>query len=340
MHKGSSYDSVGNAEDSFKGDEMTQSDLGLLTVGQALREAREGQKLKIENISAILKIREDHLTALEEDDFDLLPGSVYAIGFIRTYSKHLGLDASNLIERYKSNNAPAPKPELDLDIAEEKEPISDRMKIIIGVVAVLSLLLIWLLVSGPDDSAMGEAEGEGVRQEGVAAASAPPQAPRQDPSPVAPVVPAPASHAAAQDNADAAVPETPAAPAPQQGEAAPSALDPTDAEAQGDETASVEPAPAELAVSEPLLPNVIEVRSRRRTWMRVESDAGQVLFSSIIDAGRSFRLPDGDDFVLATRDAGALEYVLNGEAIGAVGRRGQILTNRRLNRAEIIDRNR
>jgi len=82
---------------------MTQSDLGLFSVGQLLRDARESQGLDIANISAILKIREDHLMALEEDDFDRLPGSVYAIGFIRTYSRHLGLNASDLIEQYKSN---------------------------------------------------------------------------------------------------------------------------------------------------------------------------------------------------------------------------------------------
>ena len=325
MHKGLSYDSFANAKYSFKGVEMTQSDLGLLTIGQTLREARESQKLNIETISAILKIREDHLTALEGDDFDYLPGSVYAIGFIRTYSKHLGLDASVLIERYKSNNTPAPKQDLDLDIDEDKEPLSDRVKISIGVVLVLFIFLLWLFLGGSDDGAINEVGVETVEQADAPIAAAP-------------IAAAPVSEPPAQNIAEAPKAEPTANAAPQADvPPAQSARAPADVEVQEIPAARVEPAAPAQEAAEPRAPDVIEVQSRRRTWMRIESDAGQVLFSSIIDAGRSFRLPDGDNFVLATRDAGALEYVLNGEVIGAVGRRGQILTNRRLSRADIIE---
>ncbi len=43
-------------------------------------------------VSRVLKIRKDHLEALEEDHFEQLPGRAYAIGFIRSYSDYLGLD--------------------------------------------------------------------------------------------------------------------------------------------------------------------------------------------------------------------------------------------------------
>ena len=70
-------------------------------IGDKLRAAREAANATLDDISALLKIRSDHLQALENDDFERLPGSVYAIGFIRTYATHLGLNAGELIERYK-----------------------------------------------------------------------------------------------------------------------------------------------------------------------------------------------------------------------------------------------
>ena len=71
-------------------------------IGGILRDAREAANATLDDISALLKIRSDHLQALENDDFERLPGSVYAIGFIRTYATHLGLNAGELIERYKA----------------------------------------------------------------------------------------------------------------------------------------------------------------------------------------------------------------------------------------------
>ena len=67
-------------------------------IGDVLREAREAIDASLDDISALLKIRSDHLQALENDDFERLPGSVYASGFIRTYATHLGLNAGELME--------------------------------------------------------------------------------------------------------------------------------------------------------------------------------------------------------------------------------------------------
>ncbi len=300
---------------------MTQSDLGLFSVGQLLRDARESQGLDIANISAILKIREDHLMALEEDDFDRLPGSVYAIGFIRTYSRHLGLNASDLIEQYKSNTIPVPKQEIEIDVGEEKQNIPDIVKIAVGAVVVLAIVIIWLFAGAPSDDDAGEQQVQtSVNEDAAVDAAAPVVAP---PAPS----PAPAAVPTLREVAEAVV-EQPA-PAPE--------ANPVAAPAPVDVQPSAA-APEADSAQDTLTPDIVEIRSRRRTWMRVESEQGKVLFTSIIDTGRSFRLPAGDNFVLATRDAGALEYVVNGEAVGGVGRRGQILTNRKLNRAAIIAR--
>ncbi|MGB1550592.1 MAG: DUF4115 domain-containing protein, partial [Parvibaculales bacterium] len=83
----------------------------------------------------------------------------------------------------------------------------------------------------------------------------------------------------------------------------------------------------------------VEIRATRRTWMRVESNEGRVLFSSIIRKGEGFTLAD-NAYTLATRDAGALEFFVNDVSVGSVGRRGQILTARKIERASILAKSR
>src|SRR6202012_3402157 len=70
-----------------------EADSPLETVGQDLRAARQRRGDALATVSRSLKIRKDHLEALEEDRFEALPGRTYAVGFIRAYADYLGLDA-------------------------------------------------------------------------------------------------------------------------------------------------------------------------------------------------------------------------------------------------------
>src|SRR5690348_12765201 len=71
------------------------------TVGQELRAARLRRGDDLATVSRALKIRKDHLEAVEEDKLESLPGKTYAIGFVRSYAGYLGLDAADMVERYK-----------------------------------------------------------------------------------------------------------------------------------------------------------------------------------------------------------------------------------------------
>src|SRR5471030_3161980 len=77
------------------------SESPLETVGQDLRAARLRRGDDLATVSRSLKIRKDHLEAVEEDHFNDLPGRTYAIGFVRSYSHYLGLDVTKTVERYK-----------------------------------------------------------------------------------------------------------------------------------------------------------------------------------------------------------------------------------------------
>jgi len=76
---------------------------GSITVGEfgkKFRKARESKELTLEAVSNVTKISARMLQAIEEEDFDRLPGGVFNKGFIRAYAKHLGLDPEIAIAEY------------------------------------------------------------------------------------------------------------------------------------------------------------------------------------------------------------------------------------------------
>ena len=58
-------------------------------------------RIDISEIEAETKIRAKYLRALENEEWDLLPGPTYVKSFLRTYADALGLDGKLLIEEYK-----------------------------------------------------------------------------------------------------------------------------------------------------------------------------------------------------------------------------------------------
>lgn len=86
-----------------------------------LRREREKRGEDLRYVAQILRIRYPYLQAIEEGQPDELPGPTYAVGFVRTYADHLGLDSEKLVQQFKDEAAglqaradlhfPAPLPE-------------------------------------------------------------------------------------------------------------------------------------------------------------------------------------------------------------------------------------
>ena len=66
-----------------------------------LREARQRGGYSVADAAHVLRIQEHYLEALEEGRFDLIPGTTYTLGFLRSYSGFLGLDPDEIIEAFK-----------------------------------------------------------------------------------------------------------------------------------------------------------------------------------------------------------------------------------------------
>jgi helix-turn-helix protein len=70
-------------------------------IGATLREARMRDRIDVSEIEAKTKIRARYLRALENEEWDLLPGPTFVRSFLRTYAQALGLDGKALVEEYR-----------------------------------------------------------------------------------------------------------------------------------------------------------------------------------------------------------------------------------------------
>jgi cytoskeleton protein RodZ len=69
-------------------------------LGHQLREAREARELTLDKVEQQTRIRAKYIEALEQGNHQALPSAVQARGFLRNYARYLGLDADELIARY------------------------------------------------------------------------------------------------------------------------------------------------------------------------------------------------------------------------------------------------
>ena len=78
----------------------------MFEIGNSLREARLRQGLDFPEVEQATKIRGKYLRALEDEQFDILPGQTYVKGFLRAYSEYLGLDGQLYVDEYNSRYIP------------------------------------------------------------------------------------------------------------------------------------------------------------------------------------------------------------------------------------------
>jgi transcriptional regulator with XRE-family HTH domain len=71
-------------------------------IGNTLREARVRRNLTLQQVEEDIKIRVKYVQAMENEDWDVMPGVTYVKGFLRTYSKYLGLDPDVIIDEFRT----------------------------------------------------------------------------------------------------------------------------------------------------------------------------------------------------------------------------------------------
>jgi cytoskeleton protein RodZ len=151
-------------------------------IGNSLREARLRQGFEIPRIEADTKIRGKYLRALEEEQFEVLPGDTYVKGFLRTYADYLGLEGQLYLDEYNSRFTTAE----ELSPAQSTAPRRRRRRVesnfvvvaLAGIVAVTVLVVVGLagIGSGSDeDPPLPGTTTEGTTTESSAGGGAAPE---------------------------------------------------------------------------------------------------------------------------------------------------------------------
>jgi cytoskeleton protein RodZ len=121
-------------------------------IGTTLREARIRARIDISEVEARTKIRAKYLRAIENEEWDLLPGPVYVKSFLRTYGDFLGVDSRALVDEYKRRyERPADqdmRPISSLGRERERRRRRPRFGPAAAVVLVLAIVVAALFVVG------------------------------------------------------------------------------------------------------------------------------------------------------------------------------------------------
>ena len=122
------------------------TDLGDISAGRALSAARKKKRLRYKKLSSELNIDESYLIALEEDNFELIPGGeAYVKGFLRSYAKKLDLNPDEIIQIYSSGREKnSDKTSSDLSLQLKKENIN-QTKYLAALILVPALVVVFFL---------------------------------------------------------------------------------------------------------------------------------------------------------------------------------------------------
>jgi cytoskeletal protein RodZ len=132
-------------------------------IGATLREARMRARIDVSEIEAQTKIRAKYLRALENEEWDLLPGPTFVKSFLRTYAQALDLDDKAIVEEYRQHYERPNEAELQPIVSTARRPPGQRgnrggargvsapsraYTIAIAVVSLLIVVLVVALLSG------------------------------------------------------------------------------------------------------------------------------------------------------------------------------------------------
>ncbi len=94
---------------------MQAATCGLLesgvSFGRELQLERQRRHITLESIAEGTKVPTRHLRALEQEEYEQLPGGVFNKGIVRSYCRHLGLDEQEWLQRFPNVAAAEPEPD-------------------------------------------------------------------------------------------------------------------------------------------------------------------------------------------------------------------------------------
>ena len=336
-----------------------------IAVGEMLRRNREQQGLDLRQVAEMLRIRLPYLRAIEDSLIDQLPGSAYALGFVKAYAEFLGLNSESVVEHFKEEQRglnsktqlvfPSP-------LSEGKTP--SVAILIVGMVMAVVAYSGWMYFSDVDDRVVEvvaplpqkvkEIAAETLKAGSAAKAVVGNKAVKAEAQTLAAVEPElalPKASVPGTGKANAMV------------KAVVSSVDPgsTDKEPKTPVSSVVSAVPATSqaagASTSPLAEQNQSIIVERRapkvfgadandsrivmlavgpTWVEIrDTENNEVLLTRVLYFGDRYRAPNRTGLVFMTGNAGGLQITVDGQSVPSIGPKGSVRRNVRLDPAAL-----
>jgi cytoskeletal protein RodZ len=138
---------------------------GEMRVSEFLKTHRLRNKLSLTKVSQELRIREDYLLAIEEEEQRRLPEMAYTLGFVRSYANFLGFDGAEVVRMFKvEQDFDRHVPEMNDLVSQVSERSVPSKKILLfaGIGIIFSVLLGMLLAGGKTNNSLPREESSNI----------------------------------------------------------------------------------------------------------------------------------------------------------------------------------
>src|SRR5690349_11413631 len=136
-------------------------------IGETLRETRMRRHIDMSDVEAATKIRAKYLRALENEEWDLLPGPTFVKTFLRTYAEYLELDPRTLVEEYRQRyerpamNELSPLGGLGRQRSRRRPPplLGPGLALLLGVIILVGFLYVLGTIGQPKNEGSAPPQG-------------------------------------------------------------------------------------------------------------------------------------------------------------------------------------
>lgn len=265
-------------------------DVANANVGEALRRTRVNYGKTIEDIERSLRIRGSQIDAIERGDIASLPGRVYAIGFVRSYAEHLGLDGAEIVRLFKKQYMDGQgKAALSFPVPASETKTPSIWLVTAGLVLASVFMLVWNNYNRLDRS---------IVQEVVALPE----------------------HIATHVNEEILIN---ALDMPLQ-EAASKEQFGVVEDAKVQEVAAVAPEIENMGQEDGSQQMGIILKIINDSWVEIKNDQGGILVSKVLEQGDEYFVPDNPGLSMSLGNAANVEIIVEGKSLKPLGNDGDV----------------
>lgn len=300
--------------------------------GDRMRREREMRGVTLEEISESTKISKRALRALEEEEFDLLPGGIFNKGFVRAYARYLGIDEEQAVADFVAADGANHEAEeenkfpLKVEDRPAQPPLNPKRS---ATPIILALIILAVLAGGwtywNKHKSQPSAHANDEPQDSTTVAPAG-NSPTQTPSMNG--LQTNANEAGTSANSDGkkdsvgpGTQPNSSAPANSSQDSGPDTANSSSNDLTAKQSSTSDASSSDLT-SATGQPFTVSIKANEDSWISVVAD-GKPKVEGILNAERERSVTAGKELVLVTGNAGGIEVSYNGKPIAPLGKKQQ-----------------